>query len=181
MFVWEKRSEYKTPTAWNSNGIPCRGQWFQTINVLFRASFALLQILLGGGEHEFDSVELVDFAGTGIVVDGYDVGGRICLPQSLDNALTYHVVRQAAEGLGTYDVRYAFLDQFHHLTGQEPSLTGLVADGYDRFRIGDDLVNAGRRIKMLTFFKSLHGRAAEDMFDGPDTQCRDLRSFFAGA
>ena len=87
MFVWEKRSEYKTPTAWNSNGIPCRGQWFQTINVLFRASFALLQILLGGGEHEFDSVELVDFAGTGIVVDGYDVGGRICLPQSLDNAL----------------------------------------------------------------------------------------------
>ena len=136
MFVWEKRSEYKTPTAWNSNGIPCRGQWFQTINVLFRASFALLQILLGGGEHEFDSVELVDFAGTGIVVDGYDVGGRICLPQSLDNALTYHVVRQAAEGLGTYDVRYAFLDQFHHLTGQEPSLTGLVADGYDRFRIG---------------------------------------------
>ena len=89
MFVWEKRSEYKTPTAWNSNGIPCRGQWFQTINVLFRASFTLLQILLGGGEHEFDSVELVDFAGTGIVVDGYDVGGRICLPQSLDNALTY--------------------------------------------------------------------------------------------
>ena len=117
---------------------------------LFRASFALLQILLGGGEHEFDSVELVDFAGAGIVVDGYDVGGRICLPQSLDNALTYHVVRQAAEGLGTYDVRYAFLDQFHHLTGQEPSLTGLVADGYDRFRIGDDLVNAGRRIKAFT-------------------------------
>lgn len=84
---------------------------------LFRASFALLQILLGGGEHEFDSVELVDFAGTGIIVDGYDVGGRICLPQGLDNALTYHVVRQAAEWLGTYDVRYALLDQFHHLTG----------------------------------------------------------------
>ena len=82
MFVWEKRSEYKTPTAWNSNGIPCRGQWFQTINVLFRASFALLQILLGGGEHEFDSVELVDFAGTGIVVDGYDVGGRIFIKNS---------------------------------------------------------------------------------------------------
>jgi len=36
-------------------------------------------------------------------------GKRICLPQGLDNALTYDVVRQAAEGLGTYDVRYAFL------------------------------------------------------------------------
>ena len=83
---------------------------------LFR-TLALFQILLGGGEHELDSVELVDFAGTGIVVDGYDIGGRISLPQGLDNALTYDVVRQAAEGLGTYDVRYAFLDQLHHLTG----------------------------------------------------------------
>ena len=99
MFVWEKRSEYKTPTAWNSNGIPCRGQWFQTINVLFRASFALLQILLGGGEHEFDSVELVDFAGTGIVVDGYDVGGRICLPQSLDNALTVSPIKTVSRSV----------------------------------------------------------------------------------
>ena len=124
MFVWEKRSEYKTPTAWNSNGIPCRGQWFQTINVLFRASFALLQILLGGGEHEFDSVELVDFAGTGIVVDGYDVGGRICLPQSLDNALTYHVVRHSAEEMGPDDVRYVFLDRVQHRTGYATSRIG---------------------------------------------------------
>lgn len=60
-------------------------------------------------------------------------------------------------------------------------LSGLVADGYDRFRIGDDLVNVGRRIKMLTFFKSLHGRAAEDMFDGPDTQRGNLCSLLAGA
>ena len=83
---------------------------------LFRY-LALFQILLGGGEHELDAVELVDFAGTGIVVDGHDVGGRICLPQGLDNALTYDVVRQAAEGLGTYNVRHTFLDQLHHLAG----------------------------------------------------------------
>ena len=50
-------------------------------------------------------------------VDGHDVGGRISLPQGFDNALAYDVVRQAAEGLGTYDVRYAFLDQLDHLTG----------------------------------------------------------------
>ena len=80
-------------------------------------TLALFQILLGCGEHELDSVELVDFASTGIVVDGHDVRGRICLPQGLDNALTYDVVRQAAEGLGTYDVWYAFLDQLDHLTG----------------------------------------------------------------
>lgn len=85
-------------------------------STLFHA-FALFQILLGGGEHELDAVELVDFAGAGIVVDGHDVGGRISFPQGFDNALAYDVVRQAAEGLGTYDVWYAFLDQFDHLTG----------------------------------------------------------------
>lgn len=116
----------KTPAA-GILRIPCRGcslpydsaiDWvgYSKIVSLFH-TLALFQILLGGGEHELDSVELVDFAGTGIVINCHDVGGRICLPQGLDNALTYDVVRQAAEGLGTYDVRYAFLDQLDHLTG----------------------------------------------------------------
>ena len=91
------------------------------------------------------------------------------------------MVWQAAEGLGTYDVRYVFFDQLDHLTGQEPTLTGLVADGYDGLRIGDNLVDARGCIEMLTFFKCLHGRAAQDMLDGPDAQCGDLRGLFAGA
>ena len=95
---------------------PCRHyRHISKIVSLFR-TLALFQILLGGGEHELDAVELVDFAGAGIVVDGHDVGSKLCLPQDLDNALTSDVVRQAAEGLGTYDVRYAFLDQHHHPT-----------------------------------------------------------------
>ena len=32
---------------------------------------------MGGREHELNSVKLVNFAGTGIVVDGYDVAIRI--------------------------------------------------------------------------------------------------------
>ena len=48
-----------------------------------------------------------------------------------DNTLAYHMVRQAAEGLYAYDVGSAVLDQFKHLRGQEPSLAGLVAQGYD--------------------------------------------------
>ena len=111
MFVWEKRSEYKTPTAWNSNGIPCRGQWFQTINVLFRASFALPQILLGGGEHEFDSVELVDFACTWVEINCYDIRLRIASAKFFDNSLTYDMVRQAGEWLCTYDIWRTTVDQ----------------------------------------------------------------------
>ena len=96
----------KTPAA-GILRIPCRGcslpydsaiDWvgYSKIVSLFH-TLALFQILLGGGEHELDSVELVDFAGTGIVINCHDVGGRICLPQGLDNALTYDVVRQAAD------------------------------------------------------------------------------------
>ena len=92
----------KTPAA-GILRIPCRGcshRHISKIVSLFH-TLALFQILLGGGEHELDAVELVDFAGAGIVVDGHDVGGRISLPQGFDNALAYDVVRQAAEGLDT--------------------------------------------------------------------------------
>ena len=33
----------------------------------------LCQIFLGGGKHEFDTVQLVYLAGTGVVVDGHDI------------------------------------------------------------------------------------------------------------
>lgn len=72
----------KTPAA-GILRIPCRGcslpydsaiDWvgYSKIVSLFR-SLDLFQILLGGGEHELDSVELVNLAGAGIVVDGHDV------------------------------------------------------------------------------------------------------------
>ncbi len=46
-------------------------------------------------QHQFYPVDLVDFAGTGIVVDGNDVGFRESLAQLLDHAFSYHMIRHA--------------------------------------------------------------------------------------
>ena len=63
-----------------------------------------VQILLGRGKHQLNAVELIDLAGAGIVVDGYDVGKGVAVPQLLDDAFSDHMVGQAGKGLGTYDV-----------------------------------------------------------------------------
>lgn len=68
------------------------------------------QVLLGGGEHQLDAVQLIDLAGAGIVVDGYDVGAGESLAQLFDHALAHHMVRQAAEGLGADDIVYVAVD-----------------------------------------------------------------------
>ena len=49
-----------------------------------------------------------------------------------DNTFTNDVVRQASEWLSTNNILCTAMDQFHHLTGQKPSFTGLVSHGYDR-------------------------------------------------
>ena len=92
-----------------------------------------MKILLRCGKHQFDSVQLINFAGTWIVVDGNDVGFRMLTAHFFDNTFTNDVVRQAAKRLDADDVRNTTVDQLHHLTGQEPSLTGLVSGGNDRF------------------------------------------------
>ena len=53
---------------------------------------AFFQVLLGGGEHQLDSVELIHFTGAGIVVDGHDIGLRILFADLFDDALTYNVI-----------------------------------------------------------------------------------------
>ncbi len=60
------------------------------------------------------------------------------------------MVWQAAEGLYADDVIDAAVEQLHHLAGQEPSLTGLIADGNNGLCIFYDLVDAGGRGKVLT-------------------------------
>ena len=48
-------------------------------------------------QHQLDPVDLVDFAGTRIVVNGNDVGFRESLAKFLDHALSYHMIRQRSE------------------------------------------------------------------------------------
>ena len=85
------------------------------------------QILLCSRKHKLDPVQLVYFAGTGVIVDSYDIGVGILSTDFLDYAFPYDVVGQTAKGLGADDVFHSGVDQLQHLTRQEPALAGLVA------------------------------------------------------
>ena len=95
-----------------------------------------MQILLCCGKHKLDPVQLIYFAGTWIVVDGNNVGFRMLTANFLDDTFSYDVVRQASKRLDADDVRDTAVDEFHHLSGQEPSFTGLISgrnDGCSHF------------------------------------------------
>ena len=69
------------------------------------------------------------------------------MAQFLDNTFANDMVWQAAEWLCTNDVRCTVVDQFHHFTRQEPSFTGLIADGNNWFCVFRQITNVGRRVK----------------------------------
>ena len=77
----------------------------------------LFQILICGGEHQLNTVKLVYFAGSGVVVNGYDVALRVLVAEFFDNTLTDYVVRQTAERLAADNVGNIAVNQFHHFTG----------------------------------------------------------------
>ena len=101
-----------------------------------RLFIVFMQILLCCGKHKLDPVQLIYFAGTWIVVDGNNVGFRMLTANFLDDTFSYDVVRQASKRLDADDVRDTAVDEFHHLSGQEPSFTGLISgrnDGCSHF------------------------------------------------
>ena len=96
------------------------------------------------------------------------------LADRFDNAFSHNVVRKAAEGLRADDIVDAAVDELHHLSGQEPSLAGLVAAGYDRRRILGELGDLSRGIEVAALLKFLRCRAAQP-FDGSDSGVSDQR------
>ena len=68
------------------------------------------QIFLSSGKHQFDSVQLVNFAGAWIIVDGYNVCCRIFAADFFYNTLTYDMVRQTSERLDTNNIRNISMD-----------------------------------------------------------------------
>ena len=93
------------------------------------AFFLFVVLHLGGGDHELDAVELIDLAGAGIVIDGDDIGLGVAASDLTEHALAHHVVGQTGEGLAAHDVGHAVLDELDHLSGEQPALPGLVAQG----------------------------------------------------
>ena len=69
------------------------------------------QVFICCGEHQFDSVQLIYFTGTWIVVDGNDIGHRILVTQFFDDTFADYVVRQASKWLCAYDVVDTAVDQ----------------------------------------------------------------------
>ena len=65
-------------------------------------------LVLGYGQHQLNSVQLVYFRCTGIIVHGNDVRCRIMPLQLFDDTLSDNVVRETSERLGTYDIIYPF-------------------------------------------------------------------------
>jgi len=114
-----------------------------------------MQILLCCGKHKLDPVQLIYFAGTWIVVDGNNVGFRMLTANFLDDTFSYDVVRQASKRLDADDVRDTAVDEFHHLSGQKPSFTGLISgrnDGRSHFCKITDICG---RCKVAALLQSL--------------------------
>ena len=86
-----------------------------------------LQILLGRSQHQFNTVQLVNFTGTWIVVYSDDIGFWIALSKFLDHAFSDNVVWQAAKWLGADDIFNTAVDQLQHLAGQKPAFASLVS------------------------------------------------------
>ena len=86
-----------------------------------------------------------------------------------DNTFANDVVWQAGKWLTAYNVVDTGVDQFHHLAGQEPSLTGLVTVRYNGFCIFCSLVNICRRCEVFTLFQCFM-RNSTQFFDVPDTK-----------
>lgn len=140
----------------------------------------LLQVFLCGGEHQLDPVQLINFTGSGIVINGNNIGFGITLAQLFYYPLADHVVGKASERLGTYDIAGACLNKLHHFPGKEPAFTGLIADGNNGSGIGSNVVNPGRRMEMTGFFKGFGSPRTHPLhgFDsGLGRKCR----FFAGS
>ena len=63
-------------------------------------------VLHSGGQHQFDAVELVNFAGAGVVVDSDDVRLGMRGAQSLDDALTLIAPIIKVEGWELYAITF---------------------------------------------------------------------------
>ena len=86
-----------------------------------------LQILLGRSQHQFNTVQLVNFTGTWIVVYSDDIGFWIALSKFLDHTFSDNVVWHAAKWLGADDIFNTAVDQLQHLAGQKPAFASLVS------------------------------------------------------
>ena len=81
-----------------------------------------------GVHHQFQPVFLIGFAGAGVAVQRKEYGFRISHMELVDHAFSRDVVRQAAEGLEADDAAASMMEKIRHVSGEEPSFAGAVAE-----------------------------------------------------
>lgn len=82
-------------------------------------------------QHQFYSVQLIDFGAARIAVNRNDIRPLVGLSQVVHNALARDVIRQARERLKTDDIFDALFNQFDHLARQEPALARQIARAHE--------------------------------------------------
>ena len=117
-------------SATECEGVLCFLSWSLDCNQIYFTYPKILHLLLGCGEHQLDTVQLVYFAGARIIVDGHDIGLRIAVGGvSLITPLPTTWFGRQPKGWVQTMLCDTAVDQLQHLTGQEPAFTGLVSEG----------------------------------------------------
>ncbi len=82
------------------------------------------------------------------------------MAQFFDDSFPHHVIWQAGEGLGADNVVHAAVNQFYHLSGEEPAFSGLIANRDNWFCIFYRLIDAGGWGEVPALCKRLGSGAA---------------------
>ena len=100
--------------------------------------------------------------------------------QLLDHAFAHNMVGQTAKGLGADDIVHTAVDQLQHLSCEEPSLAGLVAQGHKALGHLSQFIDGGRGRKMHAGFQLFLSCPAEILQQG-DTGIAQPCGRFLGA
>ena len=106
---------------------------------------------------------MVYFTGTRVIIYGHNIRVGIILADGFDDTFAYNMIGQTAKGLCTHNIRRSAVDQLHHLSGQEPALSGLVADGYNRGGHFSQVCDVGRWGKMSALGKLFIGGTSDKL------------------
>ena len=92
----------------------------------------------------------------------------------MHDALARDVVWQTAKRLQADDIGHTLINEFYHLTGQEPALTGHIAEADMTRGQLRRLIDCIRRPEMTALFKRFAHRLAEELDDLDEQLAEEL-------
>ena len=124
-------------------------------------SALMFQIFICSRKHQLDPIELVDFAGSRIKVDCYDIGSRISSSELFDDTFSYHVVGRQANGcVQTIFAAPPWISSSISPVKNHPSPVWFPMETISD-AISASFFDLGRSFKMRAFFKCFACRCTE--------------------